>query len=147
MNDTDVLLKFSEEEWSQARQSEDQRALVTNLIMTVASVIIGVISQRGLDTQTLPLTFLLVTLGLYGGLTSRKLYERHQFHIERARRYRARINELHPNAQLNQLREEAVTVHKSKFPYLYSVHLNWLWSTLYAVIVMAGVILTIIALG
>lgn len=46
-DDSDVLIKFCEEQEAQARQSENQRATVSNLIVTIASAITGFIVQIG----------------------------------------------------------------------------------------------------
>jgi hypothetical protein len=145
-DDTDVLLKFCEQQWMEAKQAEDQRAVITNIILLVTSALLGLITQNGLSSNMLPLTILIFLLGLYGVVTSQKLYERHQFHIQRLQSWRKRIDELHPNAQLNKLREEAVAKHKTIYPKLYGLRLHLLWLVMHSVISLIGVILTLIVI-
>ncbi|MDQ3009344.1 MAG: hypothetical protein M3X11_01370 [Acidobacteriota bacterium] len=141
---TDVLLKFCEQQWTEAKQSEDQRATFTNIILLIASAVVGVIAQKGMSKGMLPISILLILLGIFGAVVSRKLYERHQFHIARLRGWRGRVMELHPDAQLDDLKKLAVEMHDKAFPVMSSVRLNHLWIILHATVAMAGVILTIV---
>jgi hypothetical protein len=145
-NDTDVLLKFCEQQWMEAKQAEDQRAAITNIVLLVASAILGFIAQNGLTSNTLPLTVLLTTLGIYGAIASEKLYERHQFHSARAWSWRERIDQLHPDAQLLKRKEEAVAKHSKKFPLMSKIRLHYLWFTFHGAIALIGIILTVIAI-
>jgi hypothetical protein len=108
---TDVLLKFCEQQWMEAKQAEDQRATFTNIILLISSAVVGVMAQKGLTQSMIPLSILLIVLGIFGAIVSRKLYERHQFHIARLKNWRRRINELHPEARLEILKKEAVDNH------------------------------------
>lgn len=143
---TDVLLTFCEREWSQARQSEDQRATITNMVLLIASAIIGFTVQFGVVREVLPLTILLIVLGVFGAIASEKLYERHQFHFERARVFRNQLMDLHPATQLSNQREEVSVRHAKIFPLLSKLHVHHLWLTLHMGISLAGVLLTVIIL-
>jgi hypothetical protein len=144
----DVLLKMYESEMSWAKQAEDQRTAITNIILIVASIIVGVIPQRGgLSKETLPVAILLMALGLYGALVSQKLYERFRFHYGRARNYRRKLNELIPVAEISKSMEDAEKEHNKKYKWLYRVSFNRLWMSLYITIAVAGLILTLIILA
>ncbi|HEX6480312.1 MAG TPA: hypothetical protein VF043_15850 [Ktedonobacteraceae bacterium] len=93
---TEFLMRMAEENWAQARHTEDQRATLANLIVVIASIDQGVLTQIGFIKSALPLTILLIILGIYGALASAKLYKRHQHHINRARPLRKRLDELCP---------------------------------------------------
>jgi len=144
-DDTQVLIEFCKQCWVEAKQSEDQRATLTNIILGVASAVTVLIAQKGLAKDTLPLSVLLIVLGIYGAVASEKLYERHQMHSTRASVYRERIDELHPNAQLLVRRSEAFKRHDPNFPKLSKIRLHYLWLTLHSLIALAGLILTIIS--
>ncbi|MBW4651716.1 MAG: hypothetical protein KME20_01455 [Kaiparowitsia implicata GSE-PSE-MK54-09C] len=147
MNDeTEILLKMHEEQWIHARHSEDQRATVTNLVITLASAGIAFIAQTGLNPTKLPITVLLIVLGFYGAFTSEKLSERSRYHIVRARLLRKRIDELNPNAKLEQLKEEAETYHKTRDSSMYEFKLHYLWLALHLAIAFTGIFLTLIVL-
>lgn len=148
MADTsDVLLKTIEEQWSQARQSEDQRATMTNYIIAISTAILGFIVNRGLVRDVLPLTILLVLLGVFGAIVSAKLYERFNLHVHRIGKYIRRLEELHPDAQVRQLQNTADEEHKSEFPRLVKLRLHWLWLALHSSIALLGVVTTVIALA
>ena len=143
-DEADILIKFCEEEWTQGRQSENQRATMTNFSIIIAVAIFGLIVQMDFGTKALPLAIILVLVGTYGALVSIKLYERWQLHMRRARDWRKRIDELHPNAQLLQLRKAAWNDHKAKHHWLVRLHLNWLWVAIHSLIVSFGVVCAII---
>ncbi len=142
-----VLLTIYESEMSWAKQAEDQRTAITNIILIVASIIIGVIPQSGgLSLETLPVALLLMGLGLYGAVISQKLYERHRFHYGRARYHRRKLDQLLPDAEIHKSMDDAEAVHKKKYKRLYRISFNQLWMSLHITIAVAGLLLTIIIL-
>lgn len=146
-DDADVLLKVYEEQWAQARQHENQRATITNIVLLIASAIVGFISQQGLSPQMLPLTILLSAVGIFGTLACAKLSEAADFHLERARFLHGRIDELHPNAHLRKLREEADSKHKAAFPRLERLRVYQLWLALHVAIALIGIVLTLVIIA
>jgi hypothetical protein len=146
MDDTEVFFKFCEEHWAYARQSEDQRTAFTNIVLLIASIIIGLISNRGLAYEVLPLTMLLILLGIVGAIASEKLYERHQYHSGRASAYGKRIRDLHPDATLDEYRKKAEETHNAQFSKPHKMRLHHLWLILHLSIALAGVILSILIL-
>ena len=143
-DDTDVLIMLCEHEWAQAKQSEDQRATISNIVLLVASILIGLVVQSELTREYLPLSAFLIVLGIYGAITSEKLYERHQFHFERARVFRHKMIDLHPVTRLTEERQEAGIKHALKFPRLSKTHLHHLWLILHIGISTVGIILSIL---
>jgi hypothetical protein len=146
-NTNEFLLRSMIENWIHARQSEDKRATIANVILVVASAIQGMLVLVGLDKKALPLTITLIILGIYGALTSAKLYERSQFHILRARKLRDRLDELCPEAQVQLLQKVAEDEHKTHYPVLMNVRLNTIWLGLHTVVAILGVVYTIICLA
>ena len=142
-SDSDVLLKFFDEDWRQVRQSEDQRTAFSNIVLLIASAIFGYLTQHGLTVDTLPLTLLLIGLGLYGGIASEKLYERSKLHMELAWAWRDRLDEIHPNIQIDRVKQEAEAVNHKRFPRLHRLHLHHVWLALDLSIALAGIILTL----
>src|SRR3712207_1575685 len=83
----DVLWKFYQDYLTQMRHYEMQRSTVTNLLLLVAAAVLAFITyDKVLSRSDLPLTGLLVIIGLFGAAFSLKHYERTSFHIERARK-------------------------------------------------------------
>ncbi|NER84836.1 MAG: hypothetical protein F6K42_36030 [Leptolyngbya sp. SIO1D8] len=145
-DDTDVLLKFYEEDWQQARQAEDQRTAITNITLIIVPALVGFISQTGFSISALPLTLLLIVLGIYGAVTSQKLYERHCYFSDRSGFWREKINELHPKLEINQIRNNARSKHTKRFKYLEKIRLYSLWLALHLLVALIGLILTIVVL-
>ena len=142
-DDTDVLLRLCEHEWTQGKQSEDQRATITNIVLLIASAVVGLIAQIGLNARSYPLAFLLCVLGTFGAVAAEKLYERHQFHFGRARAYRGYVmRELHPSIQFDAVMEQARAEHSAAFSRMGKLHLHHVWLALHIGILLAGVTLT-----
>jgi hypothetical protein len=146
MDETEILLKYCEEHWAQARQSEDQRAVFSNIILLIASAILGILSGKQLHSDVLPLSILLIVLGVFGALTSEKLYERFSYESSRAKIYGDRIFELCPDEKLDITKRLGLSDHKKKNSFLYGIHLHYLWLALHVSVSLAGIILTLIIL-
>lgn len=146
-DDADILLKFYFEEREQARKTEEQRSTVTNLVLVIASAALGIIAQKSLTIDMLPLSLLLVALGVYGAIASEKFYERHQFHIGRTAFYRKRFVKLKPDIQLEECRKEAYDEHLKNFPRLHKIRLHYIWLALHLAISILGLVLTFVILA
>ena len=145
---TEFLMRMAEENWTQARHSEDQRATITNLIVVIASIDQGALTQTGFTKSSLPLTILLIILGIYGMIASAKLYERYRHHIYRAGRLRERLDELCPDAQVSERLKAADARHAAKHPILSGkIHLHSIWLGLHILIAALGVVYTIIIIA
>jgi uncharacterized membrane protein YeaQ/YmgE (transglycosylase-associated protein family) len=145
-DDTDVLIKFYEEDWQQARQAEDQRTAITNITLIIVPALIGFVSQKSFDINALPLTVLLIVLGVYGAVASQKLYERHRYFSDRAGFWRNQISKLHPQLEIDKIRSEAAAQHTKHFRRTEKLRLYLLWLALHLLVAAAGVILTIMIL-
>jgi hypothetical protein len=145
---TDILLAYSKEEWEQRRQSENQRATMTNFILTIASAVTVLILNNGLTMNSLPLSILLTLLGIFGAVAVAKLYERGEFHIERTKAWRERINELCPEAELLIRQKQGNANHAIKFGKTIRerIRLHTLWGNLNIAIALLGIVLSIIIL-
>jgi hypothetical protein len=76
------LENYYNEHASQARQHEDQREHMTNILLAVAGVLIGLITHAELSLSSLPAAVALIVLGIFGFLFAGKHYERFKFHTE-----------------------------------------------------------------
>ena len=130
------------ENCTQGRQHETMRATLTTLISAIAAGALGLVKLESPSCSQLPLTALVVLLGLFGILVSRKHYERYALHMHRASHYRRRIDELLPGSALTATKRAADDKHKAKFPYFSRVSLAWLWSAMNLAVVAVGVAAT-----
>jgi hypothetical protein len=141
--DTDVLLFFCGQYWEEIRHTEEQREKLTNLIILIAAATIGLVGQKGFSRDFILLAILLMVLGLYGMVTTKKLYERYSFLQARLYRWYDRIDYLHPNAQFLKLKSEADEEHKRQFQRLAKIHVHQLWLALHALVCISGLALLI----
>lgn len=145
-DDTDVLIKLYEEDWSQAKQAENQRTAITNIILVVASIVVGLLSQTGLNPKALPLAILLIVLGVHGAVASHKLYERHCYFSDRAGLWRTQIGKLHPEVEIETIRSEAAAKHSKRFKRTAKLRLYSLWLILHSLVALVGLVLTTVIL-
>lgn len=140
----EVLLRFSQEYWAEIRHIEGQRAAIANLVLIIASVSVGLMSQKGSDFSSVPIATLVIFSGLYGVVTTAKLHERYRFLQNRLDRFYDKINESVPEAEFNQIREVAAIEHRRAFPYLSRLPLHRLWSVLHLAVALLGALFLVI---
>src|SRR5690349_3838341 len=81
----ETVLAYWNEHRQQLRQSENQRSVLTNYIMVIVAALSGFIVQQDLKVETVPLSILIVVIGVYGALTVAKYHERADYHLSQAR--------------------------------------------------------------
>lgn len=140
---TDVLLKLCEQRWAEVKQAEDQRSALSNIILLIASAVVGIFTQKGLDRNNLPLSLLLIFLGVYGAIGARKYRERIHYSLSIIKLYRDKLDKLYPDAQIEELRIQAKEFHEKRHPFMTKIYPNQLWVALHTSIAIAGCILTI----
>jgi hypothetical protein len=114
------LENYYNEHATQARQHEDQREHMTNIVLAVSGVLVGLVTYSELSLWSLPAALTLVILGLFGFVFAGKHYERFRFHTEimsaiRAELDRVRATPNSPVKSLSQLRSDGATQHYSSF--------------------------------
>jgi len=141
-----ILWNFYVENWNQARHHEVQRSTMTGLVVVVAGAIVTLVTaDKNINRYDLPLDALMIALGIFGALFSAKQYERSQKHIERARGYRARLDELLPEAQILTIHAERDARAEKMFPRLSRWRLNSAWVGLHVAVIFLGVALAIVS--
>lgn len=144
---TEILIHVMEQQFSQAKQSEDQRANITNIIVLIAAAIQGVLTQTGFTKNTLPLTITLIIIGIFGVVATAKLYERFSYHYEVMRQIRQKLETLNPDTTIRACLDAAWQEHIKKHPIISTkIRLYAIWSALHVLIAALGVIYTIIIL-
>jgi hypothetical protein len=112
----------------------------------ISSVIIGYIAQQKLEFALIPISSILIFLGIYGVVFTSKLYERHRFAQSRIDHWTKQIDKLQPKSNLLKLRAVADKEHASQFPRMSKVRLNRLWMMLHAFIMLVGIGITVLIL-
>ncbi|HVW95841.1 MAG TPA: hypothetical protein VHA56_07720 [Mucilaginibacter sp.] len=168
----DLLFKFYQEQCTQGRHHETQRAAVATATLAISAALIGVITgDNNLSRNDLPLTLLLIAVGIFSAVFSLKHYERFRRHMALAKNFRDAIDVLlpyHPvlgdflrqleraysendgdsektgESTLRVLKKNADKNHNRRFPTLVNLHLyNW-WAGLCLVVSVIGLALTFI---
>ncbi len=144
---TDVLLKFCDYNWAQVKQAEDQRVSFSNMILLISSAVIGLIAQKGFSKSMVLLSILLMLLGVFGILVSRKYQERIRYHLFVFNGLRAKIDGLHEDVGLEKLRVETKEIHSSIYPLTSKIRPGYLWVSLHSTIATAGLVITIVIIA
>lgn len=141
---SDVVLAYWSEQRQQLRQSEDQRAILTNYVLVVTSALTGLAVQQRLQPYTLPLALMVVGIGLYGAVTVAKYHERAAYHQGQARALTRVMKDLGALPLDETLLDEYRQSHYSQYPRLRHIRLHALWTGLHLAIAGIGLALSIL---
>jgi len=128
--ETEIILNDMERQWSQAKQSEDQRATLSNFIVVIALAAQGFVVDKDFPKRALAVAIIITLLGIFGALASAKYYERFRLSMTRVGRLRERLDAMHPNLKLDETEAIADGKHASRHPLLRRIRLNFLWRLL-----------------
>jgi len=125
----DILYGMYMDNITQCRHHETQRATVTSSIIAIDTIIIGLITfDKTINHIDIPLSILLIILGIFGATFTLKHYERYSLHVERLRQYRQALDEQFGNNEIMRLKNIADEIHAKRFPNLgrYTHHKFWI---------------------
>ena len=114
------LQGYYDEHSTQARQHEGQREAMTNIILGVTGLLVGLVTFGDFSPWALPAALTVLALGVYGFFFSGKHYERFKFHTTIMKKIRAEMDRLEgtPDAKpraLADLRDEGEKDHYAEF--------------------------------
>ncbi|MBF6207310.1 helix-turn-helix domain-containing protein [Nocardia sputi] len=143
----DVVLRLWQEQRTQARQSENHRAIMTLVVVVGAvggMVYVAVQPDSRILSATVALSVCL--LGLFGALISAKYYERFKMHMDGAEHFHRRLDELYPQLRIEQLWSDNESQHSRNYKVLYGLRLHHLWVAAHLGIVLLGGTVAIVQL-
>jgi hypothetical protein len=140
----DAFLEFWKDHREQLRQSENQRAVLTNYVLLIAAAISGFVVQQQFSLRTVPLSVLTMAIGLYGAVSAAKYHERADYHLSQARALTRALVQSGALPDASAALEDARLAHYRKYPRLSRLRLNWLWISLHVGIAVYGAALLII---
>jgi hypothetical protein len=140
----DAVLAYWKEHREQFRQSENQRAVLTNYVLVITAAVSGLIVQQRFNMRTLPLSVLIVVIGLYGALASAKYHERADYHLFQARALTRVLIDAGALVDSNAVLEEFRQTHYRRYPRLRRIRLNWLWTGMHLGIAVFGAALVVV---
>ncbi|MHA7838725.1 MAG: hypothetical protein ACX98W_14815 [bacterium] len=138
----DTWLRLYEGQIQHVRHHESRRAQSTNLIVAVSAAVLACLSTADLPQQRrVFLAAFLVSINLYGFLTSRKHCERATLHATVGARYRDAVSEASAlSGHLpNDVRAEAHSSHFAEFRLIGKVRASALWAGLHPLIAALGI--------
>jgi multisubunit Na+/H+ antiporter MnhF subunit len=144
---SDAVLAYWSEHRQQLRQSENQRAVLTNFVLVIASALTGLIAQQKLALYTLPVAILMLLLGAYGAVTVAKYHERAEYHLTQARALTKTLTDSGVLPEDTTLLDEYRQKHYDKYPRLRRVRLHVLWTGLHSAIAVGGFALALVILS
>ena len=143
----DILFALYTENVTQCRHHESQRATVTSSIIAIDTIIIGLITfDKVINHIDIPLSILLIILGLFGVTFTLKHYERYSLCVERLRQYRKELDEQFADNEISRLRNIADEMHKKRFPNLVRYTHHKFWIFLHVIITAIAITLTAISI-
>ncbi|WP_328653890.1 hypothetical protein OG598_08510 [Micromonospora sp. NBC_00330] len=141
-----ATLAYWGEHREQLRQSENQRAVLTNYLLAITAALSGLIAQQKFAVTTLPLSILITLSGLFGALATAKYHERAEYHLQQARALTQVLKEDSLLARGDDLTRQYREAHYRKHPRLHRIRLHRLWTGLHCGIAVYGMGLTITTL-
>ena len=143
-DETDVLLDLWKGHRDEARQMENQRATLTNIVIIVTAAALGFLAQQGgLRASALGVTLPLFLLGSFGAVASAKYGERWAVHSGLADALRHEIGLRHPGLNLPELIAANRAEHAVEFPRVLRLKIWILWVVLHSAIAATGLFLSL----
>jgi hypothetical protein len=142
----DTTLAFWSEHREQLRQSESQRAVLTNFVLVITAGISSLIVQQKFAWHTLPLSVLIVLAGLYGALAAAKYHERATYHLSQARALARALADSGDLPDHRALLDRSRAEHYRQYPRLSKIRLHWLWTGFHLAIAAYGAAFVLITL-
>ena len=141
----EVVLAYWNEHRQQLRQSENQRAALTNYILVIVAALSGFIVQWEFRLETVALSSLIAVIGLYGAITVAKYHERAEYHLTQARALTQELVSIGALPHDKSGLDNARNAHYAKYPRLHRLRLHSLWTGLHGGVSIYGVALFIVA--
>ncbi|MEU8240145.1 hypothetical protein AB0C07_18015 [Actinoplanes missouriensis] len=143
---SDVVLAYWNEHRQQLRQSETQRATMTNFVLVITAALSGLIIQQRFTAATISLGILITVFGLFGAVIATKYHERAAYHLSQARALTTTLKEINVLPDTPTIVEFRHT-HYDAYPIMHRIRLHWLWTGLNLAIALYGTTLTVIAIA
>jgi hypothetical protein len=140
----DLVLAYWAEHRTQLRQCETQRSVLTNYILVIVAALTGLIVQQQVQPSTLPLSILIVLIGLYGALAVAKYHERADYHLTQARALTRTLIDAGALPDHSTPLELARQAHHARYPRLQRLRLHRLWTGMHLAIAAYGAVLAVV---
>ncbi|MEU8076480.1 hypothetical protein AB0B31_13630 [Catellatospora citrea] len=140
----EILLVMWKDHREQARQHENQRGIMTNVLVLLSAAVVAMIAQLGLQPDAIPLTVTLMAVGSYGAVAAAKYYERFSASSAQCHHILTQLDDTEPTLHLVADRLEAKQRQRMEFKVTSRLNLSHVWLVLFVLLVVAGGILTVL---
>lgn len=128
--------------WS--RHQESQRSSISNLIITITAISVGLISyDNKIDISDIPFSIFIVLIGLFGIIFVYKYYVQFKYHDSRVEAYKNQLNSIVPNADILDIEKKSDNDHRGKYSLFSKLNLYQIWMVFHGFIVIAGLALSV----
>lgn len=140
--DVNLLIEFYKNHEAIMLNHESQRSNMTNIIITMCTILFAVIGNLDVGIEKLFLSFLIPLLGLFGYYFSMKHYERFSWHLSCANAYRKKLHEMYPSTIID--RDDIKENLKERFGWIHRSRLYKYWSSIHLAILITGLLFLVI---
>jgi len=141
----EVLLRLMESRTGLARHAEDQRATMTNFLVTISGVLVAFVAQQRFSPPTLVISILIVILGLFGVFASLKYAQHFHLHYSASKFYQQRLQLLSPSADIFNVSAQASERNMERYPFMRKrLSVVYLWLFLHGSICVIGVVCVVL---
>lgn len=136
----ETLLRLIEDAKTMARHVEEQRATMTNFLITISGLLVAVVAQQRFAPSTLIISLLIVALGLFGISVSFKYAQHFHYHYSLSKFYQERLHQLTPDAQIMEVKSKAIEKNLQNYPVLRKrLSIVYMWLFLHGSICVIGI--------
>ncbi|MFK7748912.1 MAG: hypothetical protein AB8B65_11000 [Kordia sp.] len=140
----EILLEFYKKHENSMLNHETQRATMTNILLSVSTILIAVISTVEASLEKIILSLLLLALGVFGSMFSIKHYERFSWHLLCSRLYKEKIHQDFPETDID--RSLARQKIKERFGWIHKSRLYKYWISIQIIISVIGLIVLVLSI-
>jgi len=136
----EALLRLIENGAHMARHVEEQRATMTNFLITISGLLVAVVAQQRFAPSTLVISLLIVALGLFGISASLKYAQHFHYHYSLSKFYQHRLHQLVPEANILKVKSQAIERNMQNYPFLRKrLSIVYMWLFLHGSICIIGI--------
>lgn len=143
----DILIELYKEHTKWCQHHEQQRTNVSNMILFMCSILLGLISfDKIIEIHDLPISIFIIILGVFGLIFNYKFYERFDFHNLRINNYLKEISLEIENLDIKDINRKAWNKSSFKNTSIQNTSLYKFWIYLHLLVVIIGIFTTIMAM-
>ncbi len=153
---SEILLALLVEHMNELRHVEEHRQWIINLIVVVVSGSAAIGSSVGFSIASVPISILVIALGLFGIFATLKLYERQLWYQNRLKMLVEQLDDFQEGLNLKQLYEKHEAQHRHRHKgnswdesiriKFSSIRMHILWITFNFFVCLLGIAMLVVSI-